>query len=406
MKNLFELSEEEKSSIRELHESYKNKPGTKLIWEQDATFNDNTKSELDVFYFGSAAKDTPRLYHNNNSIYYFDGTTSTEIWDKNSKVSFAVDLQTGKLENGSELMDKQISLQPTFKDFLVKGGFGPLNYKWENQKKPTFYLVMFGDQGKMFLSAAAPVLISRKQAKSENLTKAVKDGDYIYAEIDKTYIPTKKGNALVAKMSFGKEISKVQPPTQTPPPPVADSFEFVLEDNFIFNTITLTPEGVRKYNEKKYELGSFLKKISRLQTTPGNTTVSDILNTDVKIYGYASIDGDPNENVTNGREIYEPCRGSGNGSRKDYNMCLSQKRAEYIANDLNNFIGEITLPDGDTILSRFGNNTVKNWAVGIGEGETSQFSGKKWPGTKGDTKATAPDRRVVFTPKLVANIKG
>ena len=33
-KNLFELSEEEKNRIRGLHESYINKPGTKLIWEQ------------------------------------------------------------------------------------------------------------------------------------------------------------------------------------------------------------------------------------------------------------------------------------------------------------------------------------------------------------------------------------
>ena len=41
MKNLFELSEEEKNSIRGLHESYKSKPGTKIIWEQteDVTLN-------------------------------------------------------------------------------------------------------------------------------------------------------------------------------------------------------------------------------------------------------------------------------------------------------------------------------------------------------------------------------
>ena len=34
MRNLFEISEEEKNQIRGLHESYKSKPGTKLIWEQ------------------------------------------------------------------------------------------------------------------------------------------------------------------------------------------------------------------------------------------------------------------------------------------------------------------------------------------------------------------------------------
>ena len=41
MKNLFELSEEEKNKIRGLHESYKSKPGTKIIWEQteDVTLN-------------------------------------------------------------------------------------------------------------------------------------------------------------------------------------------------------------------------------------------------------------------------------------------------------------------------------------------------------------------------------
>ena len=34
MRNLFEISEEEKNQIRGLHESYKSKPGTSLIWEQ------------------------------------------------------------------------------------------------------------------------------------------------------------------------------------------------------------------------------------------------------------------------------------------------------------------------------------------------------------------------------------
>lgn len=391
-KNLFELSQEERNRIRGLHESYINKPGTRLTLEQGVIYPTTQDSELDVFYFGVVAKDTPRLYHNNKSIYYFDGTTSTEIWTKDSKVSFAVDLQTGKIENGSTLMDNQINLQSTFKNFLVKGGFGPLNVAWENQKLPTFYLVMFGDQGKMFLSAAAPVLISRKQAKSENLTKAVKDGDYIYAVIDNTYIPTKKGNALVAKMSFGKEIRKVQP-TPPPPPPVVPDYEFTLTDVFKFDSDELKePTSLdTAINEFKRFMNRVVQK--RIQ--------NEILNTDVKILGYASSDGNPEE-LDGGNLAACSQYGKGKGPRKDYDKCLSQKRAEVVAKRLNDELKNISIMIGNeksTLGQQYPEKT-SNWAKAVGMGQNSDVSGIKW-NTPGHTvEKTAPDRRIVFTPTL------
>lgn len=395
-KNLFEISQEEKNRIRGLHESYANKPGTRLTLEQGVIYPTTQNQELDVFYFGVESKDTPRLYHNNNSIYYFDGTTSTEIWDKNSKVSFAVDLQTGKLENGSELMDEQISLQPTFKDFLVKGGFGPLNYEWENQKLPTFYLVMFGDQGKMFLSAAAPVLISRRQAKSEKLTKAVKEGDYIYAEIDKTYIPTKKGNALVAKMSFGKEISKVQPPTPTPPPVIPD-YTFTLTDVFKFDSDELKePTSLdTAINEFKRFMNRVVQK--RIQ--------NEILNTDVKILGYASSDGNPEER-DGGNLAACSQYGKGKGPRKDYDKCLSQKRAEVVANRINDTLKSIPIMYGNkaSTLGELYPESTSNWAKAVGMGQNSEVSKIKWDTPGHTVEKTADDRRIVFTPTLTTKI--
>lgn len=414
-KNLFELSQEEKNKIRGLHESYKNKPGTKLIWEQSETdelkkFNDRIaeviqskqaeilsqvkisllQEEIGVVIktnYQSKKYITKKTYGNTYSTGDFNENIYLEAVPLSKYITEII---------GSDANFLKLYNEPSIK----------------NQVNQMMIPARIYSEGTGANISINPIKNSRKFRKDPryhedeatwNTEMGVGSNIYLFPINNKTIAAVQLGGLAIQLGNVALE--RTEPVTPTPPP-VANSFEFVLEDNFIFNTITLTPEGVRKYNEKKSELGSFLKKISRLQTTPGNTTVSDILNTDVKIYGYASIDGDPNEDVTNGREIYEPCRGSGNGSRKDYNMCLSRKRAEYIANDLNNFIGEITLPDGDTILSRFGEKTVKNWAVGIGEGETSEFSGKKWPETKGDTKATAPDRRVVFTPKLVANIKG
>ena len=69
MRNLFEISEEEKNQIRGLHESYKSKPGTSLIWEQDAITPQS--SEIDVYYFGVPGPKTEKIYHDNNKIYYY-----------------------------------------------------------------------------------------------------------------------------------------------------------------------------------------------------------------------------------------------------------------------------------------------------------------------------------------------
>jgi outer membrane protein OmpA-like peptidoglycan-associated protein len=419
MKNLFELSEEEKNKIRGLHESYKSKPGTKIIWEQteDVTLNKLNEKIKNV------------LLSNKNKVYQ-NVTVTISPKGKDLSLEFASQTNPNNTKiidvpatNISGVFEKKVSnFNVTFETLKLSEVYSEI---FDND--PTLYQLYNNDNSvkSQMDNAFVPLYIysennGRISISNYDNTRKNRKGNNKFVEGDMTTLDKffnnagadfGVGNSILA-VGFGGivsdlgeiKINKTGPVPPPEPPPVADSFEFVLEDNFIFDEINLTPEGLKKYNEKKFELQVFLKKIGDNQNIKGNTTISDIINTNVIIYGYASIDGDPNENITNAKKLYEPCRSSGNGSRKDYNMCLSQKRAEYIANDLNTFIGEIKLPDGDTLLLRF-KNAVKNWAVGIGKGETSEFSGKKWPETKGNTSITAPDRRVVFTPKLVANIK-
>ena len=87
MKNLFELSEEEKNQIRGLHESYKSKPGTSLIWEQDAITPQS--SEIDVYYFGvDSFRKGHHYYPECTSVFMDPETLNTDdIYDYNHKCS-------------------------------------------------------------------------------------------------------------------------------------------------------------------------------------------------------------------------------------------------------------------------------------------------------------------------------
>lgn len=396
-RNLFKLSEEEKNKIRGLHESYKSKPGTKLIWEQDATYSDNTQPELDVYYFGVPSETTPRLYHKNNSIYYFDGTNATEIWRKDSLPSFAIDVDTNKIEYGDQLMDSQINLQSTFKNYLVKGGYGPLNVKWENQIQPTFYLVMFGDQGKMFLNAVAPVLIPKSKAKELGLTKAVEKTGYKYADINKTYIPIKGGKALITEISFGKGIGLPTPPTPPPPPIIAPDYTFTLTDVFKFDSDELKdPTSLDVAIE---DFRNFMKKVVKKRIQ------NEILNKDVKILGYASSDGNPAE-LDGGNLAACSQYGKGKGPRKNYDICLSQKRAEVVAKRLNDELKNIPIMIGneESTLGQQYPEKTSNWAKAVGMGQNSDVSKIKWDTPGHTVEKTAPDRRIVFTPTLTTKI--
>jgi len=391
MKNLFELSQEEKNSIRGLHESYKSKPGTKLIWEQDATLTPS--GELDVFYFGVPGPKTERIYHDGNKIYFFDGTNAREIWSKDENVSYAFDVNGKKYETSSKLMDAQQDLQNIFKTFLVKS-FGPLQYQWENQKLPTYYVVMFGDGGKMFLNATAPVVISRAKAKQDGLMKAKNEDGYFYANYKESYIPIKGRNALVSEIGFGKQpiSSKPQPKDDTFVP---EKFTFLLQDPFEFDSDILTEKGKKDLEEQLKKLNKFLTGAFRLGR------LKNILDRPITLLGYASSDADPS--AMDGGNL-QACSqyGKGKGPRKNYDLCLSQQRANRVKENFDNFLNSFEIVRGGKpeLIKTIFPTAVENWVNAKGMGQDSGKSGIDWKKPH-DSSQTALDRRVEMTPPII-----
>lgn len=390
--NLFRLSEEERNSIRGLHESYKSKPGTKLIWEQDSTINQS--SEMDVYYFGPESPNTEKIFHDGNKIYYFDGTNNIEIWNKESVISFR--LGSEGVETGGEMMDKQESLQSLFKS--IPNQFKPLQTKWQNQLIETKYYVMFGDGNKMFLNSATAVITDRGDSEEKGLTKAPKEEGYYYADYEKTYIPIKRtlktifnAQAIVTEIGFGRgPIGGKSTPTK-PNTTIVDEYSFTLTDPFEFDKDVLTSEG-------KTNLNSELNKLSKfIMSSFVKGKLNQILDTDVIVKGFASSDGDPSSNQIGKLQACQNTK-----TRGEYDKCLSQKRADLIAKTLNNHLSniKITRPSGEqvTVGSLFP-QSVENWANPIGVGQDSSKTGIDWKKPH-EPSDTAKDRRVEFTPTL------
>ena len=123
-------------------------------------------------------------------------------------------------------------------------------------------------------------------------------------------------------------------------------------------------------------MGKFVQQMKSLIEKYGETFIKYIHSQSPTIIGYSSIDGDPAQQITG---EYQPC--SGNGTRQEYDLCLSQERAKKIAEMLNQSLPELE-----------GAFKFK------GMGETNQF-GPGW--TKENPtipEQTAPNRRYVLTP--------
>ena len=123
---------------------------------------------------------------------------------------------------------------------------------------------------------------------------------------------------------------------------------------------------------KTYGISTYNKYVDILKKSP------------INVLAYASIDGESNA-IDHG--TYLDCRGYGNGTRGQYNLCLSQARADKIAKILNKALPEI------------GN------FVGIGKGETKNF-GPGWTKEKHTTNTeTLPNRKFeVILPTVTLNI--
>jgi outer membrane protein OmpA-like peptidoglycan-associated protein len=157
-----------------------------------------------------------------------------------------------------------------------------------------------------------------------------------------------------------KPETKPQPQQQTKIDPIVQTFQKGLNDAFNFNDVTLNPTG----NQNLQSLIEYAK-----QNYKG-------VSANVPVICSSSIDGDPNQVIKGGM------------TRAQYDMDLSKRRAEAIANML---------------TTQIGIDTLKFVPTGIGE--TDQYDpGKKWP-TVTDKNLTAGNRKlIVQLPKVQVTI--
>ena len=133
-------------------------------------------------------------------------------------------------------------------------------------------------------------------------------------------------------------------PSKVPTPPKEVPVELNISNPFNFDQVTLTPEGQAEFDKFVENLKKYISYFS------GN----------VEVLTSASIDAEPK-------------------SREEYNMKLSQRRANAIIQELQKRLGETKL-----------NFIAKPL------GQTDQFApGLKWPEVK-DVNKTAPNRRLII----------
>lgn len=164
------------------------------------------------------------------------------------------------------------------------------------------------------------------------------------------------------------KLARPQVVTQTAPVQIQP---MALGDIFNFDNIEFKDE-----NSANQLIARFSQQIKSLIEKFGQPFVDHIKTQNPTILGYSSIDGDPAQQITG---EYQPC--SGNKTRQEYDLCLSQERAKKLAEILNQALPELQ-----------GSIKFK------GMGETNQFG----PGWSKETptipEQTAPNRRYVLTP--------
>jgi hypothetical protein len=146
---------------------------------------------------------------------------------------------------------------------------------------------------------------------------------------------------------------------------------FSFTEPFIFDTIELTSEVQSEFDKKVELLKSYLEQVKGYSDFLKGKTIL--------VRAYASRDNDPTKKVSG---KFTPCKGFGDGTRGQYNQCLSQKRAEKIVKLLSSEFPELNFKPR-------------------GMGETDSF-GPGWTTNNSPTPAqTQPNRRFdVLIPKF------
>ena len=261
-----------------------------------------------------------------------------------------------------------------------------------NDRKVYFWALDV-NSGLPMMNVTTLVVATRREIKNTSWIRSMNGGDNpLSLSEDKiiwgqTTVKFDNKVYLVCGIGFGAPIrpGSNTPTTPTPPPrkPVVDRLEMALMDMFKFDETEFTNPG-----EAQNKINDFISQLKGYSTkfnTNENNFKQHIINSKPIVFGYASRDQDPAEKITGG---FTPCKGE--PTRGDYNRCLSQHRADKVAEMINTGL------DG----------TGMNVFTAKGMGETDKFApGKKWPEVKDNTQ-TAPNRRVyTFIPPFTYTVK-
>ena len=213
------------------------------------------------------------------------------------------------------------------------------------------------------------------------------DNNLAYFQLDNV-------NYEITSINWEVELGEVNilPPQVDPSEPekpeiATEEIELDLVDVFKYDSIDVKePSGYQEIlNKFKEDLKQGFKRMSGFK---------EFLETqNLVVKGYASQDADPD--ADDGGNLPACSKyGKGKGPRSEYNKCLSQERAQKVANDLQEIFDELVGEDNKIQVNAEGN------------GETYIFGGDGWDNGKDSEEDLSKNRRVTFNiPKYTENIR-
>ena len=408
MKNIFELSQDEKNSIRGLHESYKHKPGTKLIWEQSE--NDELK-KLNIKINEVVSTKQSEIF-NNVTIEPTEGNLPT-ILIKTPYSSKKIDInkQVGNsYETGPFNMNIVLSATP-LSNYITEiigtdENFTKLYNKPSIKNQMDKMLIpvrLYSENGGTNITAGL-VPNERKYRKDPRYYEDSKapwnssltpgSNIYLFPNDSDSISYVQFGNTAIQLIQIAIQDTE-QPTPPNPNEQAPDKYTFELQDPFEFDSDVLTDKGVKDLNIQLEELSNFLTNAFNVGK------LSDVLNSPITLLGYASSDANPS--AKDGGNLPACSKnGKGIGPRGEYDKCLSQERANRIKEKFDNFLQSFEIVRGgrpEPIKNIFP-SAVANWVKFKGMGQDSSKSNIDWK-TPHQPSETSADRRVEMSPPTI-----
>lgn len=221
---------------------------------------------------------------------------------------------------------------------------------------------------------------NRKSRRSDDYVKGAQTNlGFFYSNagakfgVSRNIILDTEAGGLAVKLGEVNILPPQSPEGKTVTPEIAsEKIKLDLVDVFKFDTIDMNdPSGYQEVlNNFKQSLNDGIESMSGLKEF--------LEKQNLVVKGYASRDNNPNDKV---QGKFSGCRGYGDGTRGQYNLCLSEERAKKVAEDLQEIFNSLGI-----------NVTIKS----KGHGETSKF-GPAWSKEKPTKpKDTQPNRRITF----------